>query len=89
MLLSLAASHGLLIHQMDVKTTFLNGELDEEIYMEQPAGFVENGQEGMVCKLLKSSYGLKQEPKQWHEKFDRTLTFVSFVVNEADKCVYY
>ena len=88
-LLSLAASHGLLVHQMDVKTAFLNGELDEEIYMEQPAGFVANGQEGMVCKLLKSLYGLKQAPKQWHEKFDRTLTSAGFVVNEADKCVYY
>jgi hypothetical protein len=43
-LLSLAASHGLIVHQMDVKTPFLNGELDEEIYMEQPAGFVANGQ---------------------------------------------
>jgi hypothetical protein len=70
-LLSLAASHGLLVHQMDVKTTFLNGELDEEIYMEQPTGFVANGQEGMVCKLLKYLYGLKQAPKQWQEKFDR------------------
>jgi hypothetical protein len=88
-LLSLAASHGLLIYQMDVKTTFLNGELDEEIYMEQPAEFVANGQEGMVCELLKSLYGLKQTPKQWHEKFDRTLISTSFVVNEADKCVYY
>jgi hypothetical protein len=55
-LLSLAASHGLLAHKMDVKTTLLNGELDEEIYMQQPAGFVANGQEGMVCKLLKSLY---------------------------------
>jgi hypothetical protein len=72
-LLSLVASHGLLIYQMDVKTTFLNGELDEEIYMEQSAWFVANGQEGMLCKLLKSLYGLKQAPKQWHEKFDRTL----------------
>jgi hypothetical protein len=88
-LLSLAASHGLLVHQMDVKTTFLNGELDEEIYMEQPAGFVANSQEGSMCKLLKSLYGLKQAHKQWHEKFDRTLTSVDFVVNEADKCVYY
>jgi hypothetical protein len=88
-LLSLAASHGLLVHQMDVKTTFLNGELDKEIYMEQPAGFVANGQEGMLCKLLKSLYGLKQAPKQWHEKFDRTLTSLGFVVNETDKCVYY
>jgi hypothetical protein len=88
-LLSLAASHGLLVHQMDVKTSFLNGELDEEIYMEQPARFVANGQEGMVRKLLKSLYGLKQAPKQWYEKFDRTLTYVSFIVNKADECVYY
>jgi len=42
-----------------------------------------------VCKLLKSLYGLKQAPKQWHEKFDRTLTSAGFAVNEADKCVYY
>jgi hypothetical protein len=74
---------------MDVKKTFLNGELDEEIYMEQPVGFVANGQEGMVCKLLKSLYGLKQAHKQWHEKFDKTLTYVVFIVNEADECVYY
>ena len=63
-LLSLAASYGLIVHQMDVKTTFLNGELEEEIYMEQPDRFVANGQEGKVCKLLKSLYGLKQAPKQ-------------------------
>jgi len=88
-LLSLAASYGLLVHQMDVKTAFLNGELEEEIYMDQPDGFVSKGQEGMVCKLLKSLYGLKQAPKQWHEKFDRTLTSAGFVVNEADRCVYY
>jgi hypothetical protein len=88
-LLSLAASHGLLVHQMDIKTAFLNGELDEEIYMEQPDGFVLQGQERKVCKLKKSLYGLKQAPKQWHEKFERTLTSVGFVVNEADKCVYY
>ncbi|KAK1652538.1 hypothetical protein QYE76_070343 [Lolium multiflorum] len=88
-LLSLAASHGLLVHQMDVKTAFLNGELDEKIYMEQPDGFLLQGQERKVCKLKKSLYGLKQAPKQWHEKFERTLTSVGFVVNEADKCVYY
>jgi hypothetical protein len=74
---------------MDVKTTFLNGELEEEIYMDQPDDFAVKGQEGMICKLLKSLYGLKQAPKQWHEKFDKTLTFVDFVVNEADKYVYY
>jgi hypothetical protein len=88
-LLSLAASHGLFVHQMDVKTTFLNGEPKEEIYMDQPEGFVVKGQERMVCKLVKSLYGLKKTPKQWYDKFDRILTFVGFVTNEADKCVYY
>jgi len=74
---------------MDVKTTFLNEELEEEIYMDQLDRFVAKGQEGKVCKLLKSLYGLKQAPKQWHEKFDKTLTIICFVVYEADKCVYY
>jgi hypothetical protein len=88
-LLSLAASHGLLIHQMDVKTAFLNGELEEEIYMTQLDGFVVEGHEDKVCKLYKSLYGLKQAPKQWHEKFNSTLISAGFSVNEADRCVYY
>jgi hypothetical protein len=63
-LIAMVASYGLIIHQMDVKTAFLNGELDEEIYMDQPEGFVADGQENKVCRLLKSLYGLKQAPKQ-------------------------
>jgi hypothetical protein len=59
---------------MNVKTAFLNKELEEEIYIDQPDEFVANGQEGKMCKLLKSLYGLKQAPKQWHEKFNKTLT---------------
>jgi hypothetical protein len=82
-LLCMVASYGLIVHQMDVKTTFLNGELEEEIYMDQPGGFVIKCEERNMCKLLKSLYGLKQAPRQWHEKFDRTLTFVRFVVNEV------
>jgi hypothetical protein len=62
-LLSLAASHGLLIHQMGVKTAFLNGELEEKIYMTQPDSFVVEGHEDKVCKLYKFLYGLKQVPK--------------------------
>ena len=63
-LIVVAASYGLIIHQMDVKTAFLNGELDEEIYMDQPEGFIADGQENKVCRLIKSLYGLKQAPKQ-------------------------
>ena len=70
MLIALATVYGLEIHQMDVKTAFLNGELQEEIYIEQPEGFVVYGKEKKVCKLIKSLYGLKQAPKQWHVKFD-------------------
>ena len=63
MLIALAAVYGLKIHQMDVKTAFLNVELEEEIYIEQPEGFVVPGKEKKVCKLIKSVYGLKQAPK--------------------------
>ena len=52
-LIAVAASYGLIIHQMDVKTAFLNGELDEEIYMDQPEGFIADGQENKVCRLIK------------------------------------
>jgi hypothetical protein len=88
-LLALAASHGQHIHQMDVSMAFLYGELDEEIYMEQPDGYKIPGQKNKVYKLIKSLYGLKQTLKQCHEKFNTTLTSAEFIVNEADKCVYY
>jgi hypothetical protein len=87
-LIALACIHDLVVHQMDVKTVFLNGDLDEEIYMVQPEGFVVPGQENKVCKLVKSLYGLKQAPKQWHDKFDKTMTGNGFHVNEGDSCVY-
>ena len=84
MLIALAAVHDLKIHQMDVKT----GELEEEIYMEQPEGFIVPGKEKKVCKLVKSLYGLKQAPKQWHAKFDQIMLANGFKINEYDKCVY-
>ena len=64
MLIAIVALNNMKIHQMDVKTVFLNGELDEEVYMDQPEGFVVKGQEHKVCKLVNSLYGLKQTPKQ-------------------------
>ncbi|KAH9722428.1 hypothetical protein KPL70_006731 [Citrus sinensis] len=88
-LFAIASLNNLYVHQMDVKTAFLNGDLDEEIYMEQPEGFVLPGNEKKVCKLIKSLYGLKQAPKQWHEKFDSVILSHGFKHNNADKCVYF
>nr|AAW28564.1 Retrovirus-related Pol polyprotein from transposon TNT 1-94, putative [Solanum demissum] len=88
MLVELAAVHDLKIHQMDVKTVFLNGELEEEIYMEQPEGFVVPGKEEKMYRLVNSLYELKQAPKQWHAKFDQTMLANGFKINECDKCVY-
>ena len=73
---------------MDVKTAFLNGDLEEEIYMSQPEGCEVPGQENKVCKLRKSLYGLKQAPKQWYEKFASSLEKNGFTVNNSDSCVY-
>ena len=63
MLIAIAVINNIKIHQIDVKTAFLNGDLKEKIYMEQPKGFVALGKEKKVCKLVKSLYGLKQTPK--------------------------
>ena len=82
------------LHQMDVKTAFLNGELDEEINMEQLVGFVIQGQEHKVCKLLKSIYGLKQSLRQWNNQFHNVVIFHNvlmshnFEIIEEDHCVY-
>ncbi|GJW82118.1 zinc finger, CCHC-type containing protein [Tanacetum coccineum] len=73
---------------MDVKTTFLNGHLEEEVYMKQPEGFVMSGNEHKVCKLVKSLYGLKQAPKQLHQNFDEVVLSSGFLLNQSDKCVY-
>jgi hypothetical protein len=70
-ILGLVAAHDLELEQLDVKTTFLHGDLNEEIYMMQPEGFIKFGKENLYCRLRKSFYGLKQAPKQWYLKFDR------------------
>ncbi|GJU85291.1 zinc finger, CCHC-type containing protein [Tanacetum coccineum] len=88
LLIALASIHNLIIHQMDVKTSFLNGELDEEVYMNQPQGFIMPGNENKVCKVILSLYGLKQAPKQWHQKFDEVVLSSGYLLNQADKCVY-
>ena len=68
--LSIAASMNLEVEQLDLKTVFLYGDLEEEIHMQQPEGFVKIGKEHLVCRLKKSLYGPKQAPRQWYQKFD-------------------
>ena len=84
--LSLAAAHDMDIRQFDVKTAFLNGKLDEVVYMEQPEGF-EDGTD-RVCKLNRSLYGLKQSPRNWNARFNEFLTREAFVATPEDTCVF-
>ena len=87
-IIALVAHFYLELHQMDVKTAFLNGNLDEDIYMEQPEGFEKKGNGHLVCKFKKSIYGLKQASKQWYITFNNTITSFGFKENIADQCIY-
>ena len=87
MLFAYAAANKLAIGQFDVKTAFLNGKLDETIYMEQPKGF-ESG-ENLVCLLKRSLYGLKQAPRQWNICFTNTIKELGLSVSEHDECIFY
>ena len=74
---------------MDVKTTFLNEEIEEEVYVEQSDGFVVHGKESHVCKLKKVLYGLKQAPQAWYERIDGFLVRLGFTKSVADSNLYY
>ena len=87
LLLSFANQFNLLVHHMDVKTTFLNGKLKEEIYMRAPEGV--NCDSNVVCKLIGSLYGLEQSARCWFEMFERVLLEVGFKNSAVDRCVYF
>lgn len=73
---------------MDVKTAILNGDLEEEVYMDQPEGFKVPEKENLVCKLKKSVYGLKIASRQWYITFNNIITSYGFVENTVDRCIY-
>ena len=88
LLLIYGLQNQMLIHQMDVTTAFLNGLLDEEIYMNQPEGFVQKGKEKLVCKLQRSLYGLKQAPRQWNVELVKHLHGIGFKETGPECCIF-
>ncbi|KAK8634151.1 hypothetical protein V6N13_014980 [Hibiscus sabdariffa] len=87
-LLAIAAFHDYEIWQMDVKTAFLNGKLEEDVYMTQPEGFATPENAGKVCKLQRSIYGLKQASRSWNLRFNDAIKEFGFIRNEDEPCVY-
>uniref|UniRef100_A0A251VEZ8 Putative zinc finger, CCHC-type n=1 Tax=Helianthus annuus TaxID=4232 RepID=A0A251VEZ8_HELAN len=83
LVLALAAQNDWYLHQMDVKTAFLNGELKEQVYIEQPQGYVKPGEETKVCHLKRALYGLKQAPRAWYSRID-----TYFIQHDFKKCTY-
>jgi hypothetical protein len=88
LLLAYACSKNVKVYQMDVKSAFLNGELEEEVYIEQPEGFQLSENTNYVCKLKKALYGLKQAPRAWYSRLDKYLQQAGFIKGSADNNLY-
>jgi hypothetical protein len=86
--MSLAGTFDLEIEYMDVKTTFLHGDLEEKIYIKQPEGFVVKSKQELVCKLKRSLYGLNKSPRIWYQKFDTYILSLGFVRSKVDHRIY-
>lgn len=88
-LLSLAANWDWPLHQLDIKNAFLNGELEEEVYMTFPPGFRKRGEENKVCKLQKALYGLKQSPRAWFSRFSKVLIKEGYKQGQSDHTMFF
>ena len=88
LIIALAAKYNLQLHQVDITTAFLNGELEEDIFMKQPERYEIKGKEHMVCKLKRSIYGLKQSPRCWNQALDKHLKKMGFKSSTNDPCIY-
>lgn len=89
LILSLAVSKDWCLRQLDVQNAFLHGVLEEEVYMYQPPGYVDNTHPGYVCKLEKALYGLKQAPCAWYERLCDNLQALGFTTSKADTFLFY
>ncbi|KAM2058106.1 hypothetical protein ACFX16_030722 [Malus domestica] len=87
-LLFVAVNKGWSMYQMDVKNTFLHGDLEEEVYMKLPPGHPQGHKPDLVCKLHKSIYGLKQSPRAWYAKLSSVLNSVGFTRSNADSSLF-
>lgn len=87
--LAMCATFNLHLEQLDVKTAFLHGDLEEEIYMLQPEGFEDKENQNLVCRLNKSLYGLKQAPRCWYKRFDSFIMCLGYNRLNADPCAYF
>nr|KYP73999.1 Retrovirus-related Pol polyprotein from transposon TNT 1-94 [Cajanus cajan] len=88
LVLAVAAQNSWKIFQLDVKLAFLNGELQEKIYVEQPEGFMKKGEEDKVYLLKKALYGLKQAPRAWYNKINDHLLSIGFAKNLSESTLY-
>ena len=88
-IIDVAATKGWHLHQMDVKNAFLQGELEEEVYMIQPPGFESRVHPNVVCRLKKPLYGLKQAPRAWHSKITQYLHQIGFRMSKSDTSLYF
>ena len=87
--LTIVDAEELNLEQLDVRTVFLHGDLEEDIYMVQPEGFQVAGKENLVCKLIQSLYGLKQAPRRWYLKFDSFMMKNGYTRSDMDHCCYF
>jgi histone deacetylase 1/2 len=89
LILSIAASRGWSLRQLDVQNAFLHGFLEEEVYMRQPPGFEHKNKPHYVCKLDKALYGLKQAPRAWYSRLSQRLLELGFVPSKGDTSLLY
>ena len=87
--ISLATTYNWGLHQLDIQNVFLHDDLQEEVYMEQPLGFVAQGEIGKVCRLLKSLYDLKQSPRAWFGKFNQVVEEFGMQKSKYDYSIFY